>query len=388
MPSGADTARAAMVAECRRLLDAGQARAAYDLSRSAAPGDYWAAGLAALRLRAAAGLHDRPLLLAEEQALRDRMGDDPELRRLALRINATCRLPARIGDFLWAWGPPRARIEDHLADLADTQGFAMQPALGPRLHALRGGGPDRAEFVARFATGAALRALLSHVGRLEETLRGADRPLTEDEHAVIALHAQEARIVPPIDLSPVLAAQAEGRSVVIAAAHLDMPGRFNWVDGGVRLPRARVRRRPLTPAEARTLDISTVQPDLALRYLKLVKAMRRTPHFVEIYPDAADGGEIATGTLAGHPFRIGRGAAHLAFQSRAAPFFPACGWDGARFVRRLIPGPRAEAGMAPDDYDAAFTAFYTGCLSDMLTGPPEAISGVLLHLPAPGRPAP
>ncbi|MFN4159526.1 MAG: hypothetical protein ACK4GO_14130 [Gemmobacter sp.] len=361
-------------------------RAALDLSHRAAPETYWAPNLSRLRVLAAAGLRDADLLADEVAALRERANADVALRDVVINLGFHLLLAPGPEDFRWAWGTPRATIEDQLADLTAAQGRRFVPRWSDRrLHGMRRDGLEFAAFSDRLARGLAMMHFLSHLKRLDSRLARLIGPLTPEECLIRALHGQIARVLVTPDLTPILQAQSEGRSIVIAGIHTAV-GAHLWREGAeLTLPQARIFRRALTGADAETLNISSTAPDMPLRYLRLLKAMRRAPHIVEVFPDGADGGETLAPLLCGHPVRIGRGAAHLAWQSKAATFVPVMGWDGVRYVSTLREGPSPQDHAAADDYDAAFADFYVGCLADMLQGPPEAISGPLLHHGAPWR---
>jgi hypothetical protein len=82
-------------------------------------------------------------------------------------------------------------------------------------------------------------------------------------------------------------------------------------------------------------------------------------------------------TILGKTVLIGRGAGTLATFTGAATCFAWTELVEGRIRLRMRPGPRFSGQQDKPAFEAQLTQFYADCLTDIFTGPPEDIGGIV-----------
>jgi len=224
--------------------------------------------------------------------------------------------------------------------------------------------PDRpmslADYREAYLRGHAAEHLLQALSRM----RAEDGPLRRLRH-------QLREMIVPFDPAPLIAAQRAGHGVLFARAHAGF-GIFHPVrHPALSLPDAFVGRNqnPVRGQSGVNLATTSAAPR---DFLRLVKAVRRAPHQITIYPDGQDGGERRAFALLGTRVSLGMGVATLAWHGRAATFFTGTRWQDGTITLTLEPGPVAPE-MSRDAFEEAFHAFYLDRLAAIALGPPQDV---------------
>lgn len=177
------------------------------------------------------------------------------------------------------------------------------------------------------------------------------------------------------DVALLQAAEARGQTLLMLGSHGGANALLGRSMDGCTLPRSSITQNVSADREG-SFNISTLAPDATLRFAKLIKMARRSPRMVFMFPDGAVGDTTAI-EVQGRKLHIGRGAASLAWFTRALPFFARTVIEDGAIVLRLLPGPEQKDGEEMERYEKRLNAFYAECLRDILAGPPENIGDLV-----------
>lgn len=194
----------------------------------------------------------------------------------------------------------------------------------------------------------------------------------QDSQRIVKLFAQFSSQVDAFDPAPIEAAFDQGRSAMITRAHVGanaVPTDLKYETG---YPRVLINRSSETDLSEDSLRLKLgTRGNVQADFLKLTKRVKAAPHLIEIYPDGGQGSDFAPAQILGRTIQLGRGAAALAYHSRAATFFCDSNWIDGRLRFTLHPGPVAERGADRQEFEDAFHAFYAARLEAILLGPVE-----------------
>ncbi len=171
------------------------------------------------------------------------------------------------------------------------------------------------------------------------------------------------------DLAPIRRAIAEGRNVIVMAAHIGS-GIVNLVLQDIDAERVIIARGD-TPRPGFALLTTGNAANIGLKMLKLAKAMKQHRHLVLIAPDGPSGLDFAQVQVGGVPVRIGIGVAALARVHDCALFFARSIWQRDHFELELTEGAPITKGMEKAAATAAFVDLFTTGMHKALQGAPE-----------------
>lgn len=299
------------------------------------------------------------------------------LRRGLLDIRVKDRLALKPADHrFYVPGDIPATLDEALARLP-APGITWVPAaLSDALIRLRGlEGADAADFRARLEWGKAVQEYLLFLSfYVSPRGGGPDRGTAGPENdAIWALWDQFRDRIDVPDLTPLMQAVGQGRSVVLTSAHAGLPTLAPHIMRPTGLPLIGVSTyadTDLTHPAEKTLGL---RGNFHADFLKAVKILRRDPHLVQLLPDGGVG-DMVTKPFLDTQLDLGQGAAVMAWQGRAAVFFFSSRIEDGRIRLYLRQGPVAEKGGDRAAFDTAFYDFYLGCLQDIVMGPPESMA--------------
>jgi len=171
------------------------------------------------------------------------------------------------------------------------------------------------------------------------------------------------------------AAEAQGQTLLMLGSHGGANALLGRSMDGCSLPRSSITQNVSADREG-SFNISTLAPDATLRFAKLIKMARRNPRMIFMFPDGAVG-DTAVVEVQGRKLHIGRGAASLAWFTRAQSFFTRTVIEDGAIVLRLFPGPGPKQAEQMEHYEKRLNDFYASCLRDILAGPPENIGDLV-----------
>ncbi len=296
------------------------------------------------------------------------------------------RMKYRVGlspdDHIRFWGPIDKSLPDVLANLKEGPGmYRHAQQLAQVLTQMRGNPGERAvdvlaglksgfaaEHYARFAV------VLSRM--IENDQFDTSDPAAQ-QMADLCLAMKDIYIEP--DYTELDQQIANGRGIVILRAHTGMTAYFAQNFRHVTLPHVSIAANESLHNDAHVgrnggFHLS-VRGNFQTEFLRLVKAMRKSPHFVVIFPDGARGGEFVERNLLGRTIQIGQGAATLAYRGKSAVFFMGTEWRDGKCHGTLTAGPVATDFDDRDAFDTAFFDFYTAQLEQIVLGDPRDMMG-------------
>lgn len=279
------------------------------------------------------------------------------------------------------FGPPLAHIDRQLKALPAGLGEqAMLDRKIDKLIALRNIPASEAEtfrdhvkwgwtmsfylrFLSRYALGATLRDTTYSGKALKVHTR------------IMELYNQASSWLPVVDLSRLEADRDAGRSILIASAHAGSNG---FIDGALELLEmkkiyiaASIQAHHPVENGPEFIAIST-KGGAQFAFLKAMRAVRKSPYQIRVFPDGPYGQERIHGSVLGKPADIGAGAGVLGWQSQANTYFAQTRWrDDGRLDLVLEPGPDARDYDNGDAFQNAFNAFYFDRLNDIANGSPK-----------------
>ena len=347
---------------------------------------------ACAHLAAASGLtHPRVIILWVRalEALRavsslveliTRVESDPDLPAKSRRNLLDLRMHNQTGlkaadHHVFVPGPVPGTLAEALARLP-APGIDWVPrAMAEALAGQRGlSGAAAEDFIAKLNWGRAAVDYLTFLKYYAWPASGGPEPGQggPEDAAVRALTRQLKDFVVTPDPNPMVAAAQAGRSIILTSAHAGLPVVAPWIMTDPGLPLIGISAKSPTDLAHPTEKTLGTHGNFQADFLRAVKLLRRDPHLVQLMPDGGFGGASTTHAFRGRPLPLGQGAVTMAWQGRAAVFFFNTRWraDG-RLEGYICEGPGAEAGGDRAAFDAAFHAFYLGCLDDIVMGPPE-----------------
>lgn len=196
--------------------------------------------------------------------------------------------------------------------------------------------------------------------------------LTKVERQILRNSREQSNLAEEFDNSLLLAAKAEGHSIMILQSHGDMRGFVRAALASIDLPLSFIGNGKTPPERPGDLHLSTSnEADLPFGFAKLAKLMRKGPRLVRIFPDGHSGSEVRTVDVLGTPVDIRMGGAMLAYFGNAALFFASTRWTGKGFAVDLLPGPVIAKGTSREDCYQMFADFYAACMRKIVLGAPE-----------------
>ncbi|TYB85203.1 hypothetical protein [Oceaniovalibus sp. ACAM 378] len=368
--------RQRVFAEAGRILLAAPERLpeAIHLTRFGAPDLADTASQAYIRLIAIWRLGDREgtsveanrILALNTHTPAERLGIRNWLRQWGIEHQIT-PLISHLRDF---WPDPEAAIVDPLVRIQPEGPFPAINRMGPMIARLSGRDPkDDEAFFDRMRWGSELvrrMKYLSVIARSIQVKPADDR--TADEKTALAILTALRKRITPLDLAPVLAHIASGRSVLLAHAHAGLS--TVYAIPPPQMPYSLIAEHVQPSPELRNFHLATAGPDVAKGFAKLAKLMRSDPRLVRVFPDGPYGDRMDI-TACGSSVKIGRGGAALAYLGKAAAYFSRSIWTGEGFVFSLEPGPLASDYPDRETFEQAFGVFYGNCLESIVCGAPE-----------------
>lgn len=255
------------------------------------------------------------------------------------------------------FGPSRGTLAEVLEHLP-TQAWRSSrlDMFADRLYDLCDRDMDREAYRNRLAWGTATQILLMFIG---------------SRMVFPQFRAEMVTQCPPLDVAPLVATAQGPRSILLAQAHTGTrPGHIRRV-AIPGLPNLLLNKRGGDTVGNSTVIATDTNPHLGL--LGAIKLVRKTPHFITIFPDGPEGSDHVKRDLFGQTIHLGAGAASLAWHGKAATFFTTARWDGTTLQQHLEEGPAANPDMDREEFDAAFHDFYVEQLRKIALGPPENI---------------
>ncbi len=237
-------------------------------------------------------------------------------------------------------------------------------------------GPGAQAFAQKLIWGRAAREYFSFLTRYagqSKPLSGASSEAMAD-HRIRALADELHDVVQLPDPNPLLKAAESGRTVVLLAAHAGITDLSRDLLSVVDLPVVQIAAHTKTNlSNPRLLKLGT-HGNFQADFLKVVKACRKNPHLVRLFPDGGKGGDQEMVNVAGRLVPVGKGGAMLARQARAQVMFFGTRWRQGKLQFYVHKGPRAEKGVSAAEFDTAFFEFYAKCMEEIAMGPPENMS--------------
>ena len=284
------------------------------------------------------------------------------------------------------WGPIKSDLPETMAALEHAPDmYKHAPELARTLVELR---QKPGETAAEVLQGLRWGFAAEHYLRF---LMGASKPRNKDSgaddpeaQAFRALASQVEGIYRCPDLSPIHDLVSQGRGVTITRAHAGMTVFYSQIFRKIDLPVALIAANAGGSATTSKEEGSPVRDAMMLRtrgnfqteFLRMVKAVRKVPHLITIFPDGAQGGEMAVRQVLGRDIRIGEGAATLAYRGNAPVFFCGTKWaDDGLCQGYLSIGPDPADYDSRDSFGAAFHDFYAQELEQIAQGDPRDMTG-------------
>lgn len=249
--------------------------------------------------------------------------------------------------------------------------FPMVSLIWPTIARLNGIESEDQEFQDRIRWGSAVQRQILFLRRLCGVLNAKPLGLrtVQEKTAFEVLAALNSALVPP-EREPLLKDIEGGRSIVLVHAHAGMSGVSNMGLPLGNTPQSMVARAAAKAHREQDFNLKTLGPNVALEFAKLVKAMKKEPRIVQIFPDGGDG-ETSIVSVCGRDVQIGRGAALLAHAAKASVYFCGSHWTGQKFDLCLTRGPNGDEYSSKLAFEAEFLEFYGSCLEAIVLGPPE-----------------
>lgn len=196
-------------------------------------------------------------------------------------------------------------------------------------------------------------------------------PMKSTEPSIDNLARQARSISRSFDHSPLISAERDGRSILVARAHGGLGTMANKSLAAAKLSLPKIRLTRTAPTSGSNTNFST-KANSHTNFLKIVKLVKNSPHQILIFPDAGDGGEVRTFDLLGRKVGLRMGAATIAWYGKAATFFVGGRWHEGRPQTYLAEGPIAD-GRSREDFEDAFCRFYLEQIEAIACGPAENI---------------
>lgn len=372
--------RLRLLAEAGRILlaDPSHLAEAIHLTRAAAPDLADTAPLAHIRLIAMFRGGDHAGTATEADRVLQSGSLAPSGRKIIwdtlFRWNLERSLPPRTEYLPYYWPDVDAAIADPFGKVYPAPN-GLVDRIGPAIARLNDRAPDDEVFLNRIRWGSEVQRRTEDIQRVSGIARGKPTALrTALEGKLLELQQAINATVTGIDLGLMAEHIDAGRSVLIAQAHA---GHLH--SGALRLPSPfpySLVANVVGPAtRPQDFNLSPLSPNATMGFAKLAKLMRKSPRVVRIFPDGA-AGEGMTISVLGHPVRIGRGAATLAYLGKAATYFVTSHWTGSGFSFSLQVGPLGSDYADLETFEQAFGEFYARCLERIVLGPPEDIAPV------------
>lgn len=269
-------------------------------------------------------------------------------------------------------GPLPATLAEALDRLPGSRDDWVAPQLADMLVDLNGLSGAAAEtYRARLNWGAAAQEYITFLTRH----RGAPDEAPDAETAQLRRLAQGLRqLVRLPDPNPLTAARALDKSIVLTTAHLGVGTVGGFLVNPLRMPQVTISANAETNFDNPQRLLLGTQGNAQVNFLKLIKIVRKGRYLVRVLPDGVAGSEPRRAPFLGTEVDLGPGAAVLAWQASAATYFFGTRWQDGALQIYVHAGPVAEKGGDRAAFEAAFYDFYLGCLTEIVTGPPEDIT--------------
>lgn len=320
-------------------------------------------------------------VVAEILRLAEVARKNPQLHTVLSEVISHCRLhdlmPEQPPFHHLFWGDLPPDLGSKIASFSDDDGptRVLSPHMRNNIYQCRRQGPsERDDFERRLAWGIKVNRYVRFITRAARDIlrRSAEnQPRSAEETQILDLFHQTKDFMILPDLSPLEKLRDKQKNIILVQAHAGMSLFTGLNLETLQMPQTMVSHTTVETADTRNFNIATSGPGAQIRFLKLVKLMKKEARIVRLIADGPAGGDRLDFDLLGRRVLIAQGAATLAYRGQAATFFTTSHWTGSKFRFDLIPGPVASKGISRQDFDAAFYDFYLGCLKDILTGPPE-----------------
>ncbi|MBN2631544.1 MAG: hypothetical protein JXR75_13520 [Rhodobacteraceae bacterium] len=293
-------------------------------------------------------------------------------------------LPGRLHEI--AWGPMRADLHAQINALAEVMPSpaVSEDAIRYVFERSTSGIGDYGTYRARLLLGVNFGRYLFYVRDRMSTLstrrEGAPSPDAADRQLIGRWSEIQKRVQTP-DNARVLAEHDATRSLLMLGSHSGANAILGRALDGCRLPSSSISNN-VSADGPDTFNISMLAPDSALRFAKLIKMAKRQPRSIFLFPDGAIGDTQVIEVL-GRKMRIGKGAASLAYFTRATPYFAQTVLEDTTITIRLRRGPDCDHDAEKEQYEQRLNDFYAECLGDILHGPPENIGNLIIPFTPP-----
>ena len=181
------------------------------------------------------------------------------------------------------------------------------------------------------------------------------------------------------DTGPMLAALANGQSVLVADFHVRVGLEMAKFLYSSQFPISGIARGWSGSGDSKDFGFSTTDPGTGAAVLKLAKEARRAPRIIYIFPDGPDGEQISRICLK-KTVKIGRGAAALAYFGKTSVFFARSRWTGQQFQGRLVTGPSPADHSSLESYESVFADAVVDHMAQIIQSAPEDIGSYWTHL--------
>lgn len=287
------------------------------------------------------------------------------------------RIAACPDDHEWIWGEISEDLRAKITRLESAKVSNLLPGktVDFLYHHRNDITMSKGEFIERLNWGASAQKYVRYLHKCASHIsaqRVLGKAISERDLKILALRNQIPALRMSPDLFEINTACRNRKSIVVLMAHAGLLGIPDALFRTTGLPLTTMSRRAGNSEIPGNFNISSQDENIALKFLTLIKMMKKQPRLVRIFPDGADGDTIDA-TVFERKIRIGRGAASIAFHTGAATFFSTNRWTGTGIAHDMIPGPVREDGMSAEDYQSLFCRFYAGCLEGVISGPPEDI---------------
>jgi hypothetical protein len=174
------------------------------------------------------------------------------------------------------------------------------------------------------------------------------------------------------DLAPLHRAIADDRNIIVMRTH-GGSGMVNLAFQDIAATRVFIARNGMSRPGFQVLTTGDAA-NIAVKMLKLAKAMKAGRHLVLLYPDGPSGLDFAQLDFAGYPMKVGMGAAALARVHQSTLFYAYSIWCGTHFELKLIEGAKISKGMDKVTVNAEFLDLYKRGVDAVLQSGPENLS--------------
>ena len=300
----------------------------------------------------------------------------PAIATMAFEARITANMYFGVDDYRRLWGAPGTSLRDALGNMPQLKkpNRQVERLADALIHLRRTPSNEQQPLRDHLLWGARAVTYYRSVILIDKALKLSGKPLTAEGAMISDLAAQAVESFQTPDLTDVLARRDAGHGILIATMHAGPQLHNKAMIEEIGLPDTLLIANQRVDRKAKNGLKISAKVSGHLGFLSAVKAVRKEPRLIRLFPDGPMGERVERQVL-GVPVKLGVGAAVLGWRGNAATYVLRCEWQDMRPVLTLVPGPVADKSADKERFETTFLDAYAAQIEHIATGPAENIGG-------------